>query len=177
MELSVGKILLIVYLVISSNFLVNLVNKSLKEEIKENKIFQHILLIILIMSIIIITNSDLRYTMCNNYFMNVVILTLIIYIWFIMLMKMDIAMHLSILLLLLLYFVYDTKRERDNELISKDNNLDINKKIELTKFNTLIENYGLLIIFAITAIGNIIYDSEKQVQYGGGYSIKTFLFN
>lgn len=94
-----------------------------------------------------------------------------------MLMKMDIAWHLSIILLLLLYFVYDTKKERDNELISKDNNLDVKKKIELTKLNTIMENYGILVIFGLTAIGTILYDSEKQVQYGGGYNIKTFLFD
>jgi hypothetical protein len=177
MEISIGKVLLLIYLAISSNFLVNLYTKSIKEELKNNKFLQHILLIVLIMSMIIITNSDIRYTTCNNYFMNVVILTVIIYIWFIMMMKMDIGWQLSILLLLLLYFVYDTKKDRDTELLIKDNNLDMNKKIEINKFNTMIENYGILIIFGITAIGTILYDSEKQIQYGGGYNLKTFLFD
>jgi hypothetical protein len=177
MELWIGKIFLLVYIIISSNMLINVVNRSIIKEIENNKMLQHMILIILVMSIIIITGSDKGYRVSGNYIINMLTITLMVYIWFIMLMKLDIGYQLSIVLILMIYIIYITNNERKLEMTIRDENIDIEKKIIINKMNNIIENYGLLIIFGLTAIGTVLYDSEKQVQYGGGYNLTKFLFN
>lgn len=113
----------------------------------------------------------------SNQQINIVIMSLLVYVWFIMTTKLDLAWNIGILILLTIYFLYESKQVSDYNMVQTDSLIDKNKKQEIldTYINT--QKYVLMIIFGVTIVGTLIYANEKKEQYGGGFSIDKFLFN
>jgi membrane-associated HD superfamily phosphohydrolase len=173
---SIGRIILLTYVILASQSCSNLFSHGLKEAIESNRMVQHLILVILIMTLMIVFGNPFGVEFTNNQQFNIIIMTLLVYVWFIMTTKLDLAWNVSILILLTIYFLYESKKVSDYKIILNDNNLNDNQKKELfDSFNNL-QHYLLFTIFGVTIAGTFLYANEKKVQYGGGFSMFNFFF-
>jgi Ca2+/Na+ antiporter len=163
--MEIGKILLLTYIIIASNYCSNLFSNSLKNAIENNRYVQHLILIILIMALLIIFEQGNSIKFTSNNHINVIIMTLIIYTWFILITKLDLAWNIAIMIMLVIYFFYENKKNNDYKNINNDKNLSNEDKNELYKVLTNTQNSLLLGIFGITLTGTFIYGIEKYNQY------------
>ena len=163
--MEIGKILLLTYIIIASNYCSNLFSNSLKNAIENNRYVQHLILIILIMALLIIFEQGNSIKFTSNNHINVIIMTLIIYTWFILTTKLDLAWNIAIMIMLVIYFFYENKKNNDYKNINNDKNLSNEDKNELYKVLTNTQNSLLLGIFGITLTGTFIYGIEKYNQY------------
>ena len=177
LNLSIGKILLLTYIIIASSFCSNLFSNGLKKAIESNRFVQHIILILLIMSLMIFFGNPFGVEISTNHTINIVIITLLVYVWFILTTKLDLAWNVAIIILLTIYFLYESKVTSDINIELKDTIVPAEKKNDLINNFVTTNNYFLMSIFSITVIGTFFYTSEKQVQYGGGFSPTNFWFN
>jgi chromate transport protein ChrA len=173
--MEIGKILLLTYIIIASNYCKNLFSNSLKNAIENNRYVQHLILIILIMSLLIIFEQGNSIKFTSNKHINVLIMTLIIYTWFILTTKLDLAWNIAIMIILIIYFFYENNKNNDYKNINNDKNLSNKDKNELHNVLINTQKSLLLGIFGITLTGTFIYGIEKYNQYGpkkldGGYN-------
>ena len=176
LNLSIGKVLLLTFIIISSSYCSNLFSNGLKKAIETNKYAQHIVLIILIMSLMILFGNPFGTKLSTNHSFNIVIITLLIYAWFILITKLDLSWFIGVIILLAIYFLYESKTTLDINRQLSDSMVNTETKAEL--MNTFIQtnNYVLMAIFGITIVGSLFYGGEKQVQYGGGFNVNKFWF-
>lgn len=176
LNLSIGKVLLLTFIIISSSYCSNLFSNSLKKALESNRYVQHIVLIILIMSLMILFGNPFGTKLSTNHAFNIMVITLLIYAWFILMTKLDLSWFIGIIILLAIYFLYESKMTLDIEQQLNDNLVNTEIKSEIVKTFIHTNNYVLMAIFGITVVGSLFYGSEKQVQYGGGFSINNFWF-
>ena len=178
--MEIGKILLLTYIIIASNYCSNLFSNSLKNAIENNRFVQHLILIILIMSLLIIFEQGNSIKFTSNKHLNVLIMTLLIYTWFILTTKLDLAWNIAVMIMLVIYFFYENKKSNDYKNINNDKNLSNESKNELHNILINTQKSLLLGIFGITLTGTFIYGIEKYNQYGsskqkggheGGYNL------
>jgi hypothetical protein len=173
---SVGRIVLLTYVILASQYCSNLFSHGLKEAIESNRMVQHLILIILIMALMIVFGNPLGVEFTNNQQFNIIIMTLLVYVWFIMTTKLDLGWNVAILIILTIYFLYESKNISDYKLILSDPNLDNLKKKELFDSFDNLQKILLVTIFGVTIAGTLLYVNEKQIQYGGGFSMYRFFF-
>ena len=173
---SVGRIVLLTYVILASGYCSSLFSKGLKQAIEDNRMVQHLLLLILIIALMTIIGNPLGVEFTNNQQFNIIIMSLLVYVWFVMTTKLDLAWNISILIILTIYFLYESKKVSDYKLILSDPNLDTLKKKELFDSFDNLQKYLLIAMFGVTIAGTFLYANEKQVQYGGGFSMYRFFF-
>lgn len=176
LNLSIGKVLLLTFIIISSSYCSNLFSNGLKKAIESNRYVQHIILIILIMSLMILFGNPFGTKLSTNHSFNIIIITLLIYAWFILMTKLDLSWFISIIILLTIYFLYESKTTLDINQQLEDNIISTETKSQLIDTFIQTNNYVLMTIFGITVVGSLFYGNEKQVQYGGGFNINKFWF-
>ena len=176
-NLSIGKVLLLTYIIISSSYCSNLFSNGLKKAIESNRYVQHIILILLIMSMMIIFGNPFGVNVSSSNTFNIVVITLLIYVWFILTTKLDLAWNIAIIILLAIYFLFESKTTFDINLQLADPLTTTETKTNLVNTFIHTNNIVLVGIFGVTLIGTLFYSSEKQVQYGGGFSVKNFWFD
>lgn len=168
-DLSVVKILLSFFIISSSSALFPLLSKQMKDMLQNNRIAQHLLGILVMMSLVILySNGDF----CIQ---RIIMYTSICYLTFILATKMDLQFSLMLMLSFLLVLLYQNTIKNEETKIINDNILTPNEK------NTAIKNkkkyylhftgFTLLIVI----FGTILYSNKKEIQYGGGYSIFNYL--
>ena len=177
LNLSIGKVLLLTYIIISSSYCSNLFSNGLKKAIESNRFVQHIILILLIMSLMIVFGNPFGIEISSTHTINIVLITLLIYVWFILTTKLDLAWNIAIIILLAIYFLYESKNTIDLQIELKDSLITNETKSELVKTFTHTNNIVLAGIFGVTLVGTLFYTSEKQVQYGGGFNLMNFWFD
>ena len=174
LNLSIGKVLLLTYIIIASSYCSNLFSNGLKQAIENNKFAQHLILILLILSLIILFGNPFKIGLSSSSIIDTLIITLLIYVWFILTTKLDLSWNIAIIILLVIYFLFESKYSSDLDLQLKDVNVPNDIKLELTQTFIMHNNIILVAIFGVTLIGTLFYSNEKQVQYGGGYSFLNF---
>ena len=104
-------------------------------------------------------------------------MTLLIYVWFIIITKLDLGWNIIIIILLAIYFLYD-----NYNINNINNNMD-NPNLSIYDKSNIINNYSinnnliLVTIFSITIIGLFFNFNEKKVQYGGGLNLFKYWFD
>ena len=176
-NLSIGKILLLTYIIIASSYCSNLFSNGLKNAIESNRYVQHIILILLIMSLMILFGNPFGVQLTSSHTFNIVIITLLIYVWFILTTKLDLSWNIGIIILLAIYFLYESKISNDINLQLKDSLINSETKTNIVNTFIKTNNYVLMGIFGITVIGTLFYTSEKNIQHGGGFKPLNFWFN
>jgi len=177
LNLSIGKILLLTYIIISSSYCSNLFSNGLKKAIESNKYVQHIILILLIMSLMILFGNPFGIEISTSNTVNILLATLLIYFWFIITTKLDLSWNIGIIILLAIYFLYESKYTTDINIQLKDSLISNEQKSEIV--NTFVQQNNIILagIFGITLVGTFFYTSEKQIQYGGGFNLVNFWFD
>lgn len=176
-NLSIGKILLLTYIIIASSYCSNLFSNGLKNAIETNRYVQHIILIILIMTLMILFGNPFGIQLSSSHTFNIVIITLLIYVWFILTTKLDLSWNIGIIILLAIYFLYESKMSNDINLQLKDSLINSETKTNIVNTFIKTNNNVLMGIFGLTVIGTLVYTSEKNVQHGGGFNPLNFWFN
>ena len=175
LNLSIGKVLLLTF-IISSSYCSNLLSNGLKNALETNKYVQHLVLIILIMSLMILFGNPFGTQLSTNHSFNIIVITLLIYAWFILMTKLDLAWFISVIILLAIYFLYENKATLDINQQLADSAVNTETKAQLINTFLQTNNHVLMAIFGVTLVGSLFYGSEKQVQYGGGFSVNKFWF-
>lgn len=168
-EFSLGKIILIFFILSSSSALFPLLSKQWKKTLEEDRIAQHILAILIMLTLTILVSNG---KFCLQ---RIFIYTILGYLLFLFSTKMDLHFTIIILTLLLGFYLYQNIIQNENDKINDDKILtDIEKK-ELQ--NKKKENYTYLLggIVLMIVSGTILYSNKKETQYGGGYSLLNFL--
>ncbi|ATZ80476.1 hypothetical protein BMW23_0424 [Bodo saltans virus] len=168
-NISLGKILLLFYAVIASSSLFPLLSKQLKEEIKGNRIAQHVVAITVLLSIILtVSNGQFEFN-------RIILYTLIGYLIFILSTKMDLQWNIMIIISILSFVIYQEINKHNELKLLHDKNINDDNKNEIIKNNN--SNYVFIagIIAAITIAGTLFYSEKKEGQYGGGYNLLNFL--
>ena len=168
-EMSLGKIILLFYLLASSSSLFPLLSKQWKNELEESRIAQHILGITTILALtIFVSNGKFSVQRIFMY-------TIIAYMWFILSTKLDLQWNIIIMVLLVGFLLHQDSNKHKDLKIKDDKNLSNNEKDQIQKNNK--KNYVFIIIAIIllTMGGTLLYSTKKEGQYGGGYSLTNFL--
>lgn len=176
LNLSIGKVLLLTYIIIASSYCSNLFSNGLKKAIESNRYVQHIILIILIMSLMILFGNPFGVQLSSSHSFNIVMITLLIYVWFILTTKLDLSWNIGVIILLAIYFLYESKVSTEINLELKDPLVTNETKTAIVNEFIKTNNYVLVGIFGVTVIGALFYTSEKQIQYGGGFNPINFWF-
>jgi hypothetical protein len=162
-------ILTYIYIFQLHNFSKDIIGKQLREYISENKSTQHIINFIVILVLISVFDRERSITELLKD-------TTIVYFFYLLTTKLDLQFNIIILFGILFFYFYkreiDIKEKRilndfelDNQIKSsliKNNN----KKMQLFQFSLA----GLIVFFSF------FYFNRKNIQYGGDFSYKKFLF-
>ena len=173
---SIGRVILLTYIILASGYCSSLFSKGLKQAIEDNRMVQHLLLLILIIALMTIIGNPLGVEPTENQQLNIIISSLIIYVWFILTTKLDLSWNIGVLVLLTIFFLYESKKSSEYKFMLKDYNLTKEKKKELLKHYASLQKYMLTAIFGVTLIGTLFFAEHKSVQYGGGFSYFNFFF-
>lgn len=168
-DFSISKILLIFMLITSSSSLFPLLSKQTKNILENNRLAQHFLALITIMSLIILY-SDGKFCI-----QRIVIYTCICYLLFILSTKMDLHFNLMLILSLLLIFLYQNTIKNEELKIQEDNILTQEEKQNIINNKKKYYLYFTGSIIFIIISGTILYSNKKEIQYGGGYSLFNYL--
>ena len=156
---SLGRILLLTYLITLSPYSANLFSNSLKTKLEESRIMQHLILLVLIVVLLIMFGNPINYEVSKNEILNTVVIGYFVYI----------------------FFILTTKLKYKN--VINDVNLNDDEKNKIINSYDNINNYMFAGIFGITLFGSIMYYFEKQdkiIQTGGGinnFTFEKFWFN
>jgi hypothetical protein len=173
---SIGRILLLTYVIIASSYCSDLFSNGLKRAIQENKYAQHLILIILIITLMFCFGNPFGVQITSNQQFNIVIMSLLVYVWFIMTTKLDLTWNIGILILLTIYFLFESKYVADYKIVLKDPIISNQIKDNLINTYLSTQKYLLVAIFGVTLAGTLIYANEKKEQYGSSFNITDFIF-
>jgi small-conductance mechanosensitive channel len=168
-EMSLGKILLIFYLLASSSSLFPLLSKQWKNELEENRVAQHILGITTILALTILVSNG-RFSV-----QRIFMYTLIGYMWFILSTKLDLQWNIIVMILLVGFLLYQDSNKHKDLKNEDDKNLSNGEKNQIQKKNKQSYIFIIVAIILISMGGTLLYSNKKEGQYGGGYSLTNFL--
>jgi hypothetical protein len=168
-DFSLNKIILTFYILVSSPVLFNLLSKQWKKTLENDRIAQHLLAIMTMLSLTILVSNG-KFSI-----QRIFVYTAIAYLWFIFSTKMDIHFNIIMLGSLIAFYLYQNTIQNENEKIQEDTNLSDEEKVKIqkNKKNNYIYLTGAILL--LTLLGTIFYSNKKEVQYGGGYSFVNFL--
>ena len=162
---SIGRVLLLTYLILMAPTCTNLFSNSLKDLIHTNRFAQHLILLLLIITLVLMFGSPLGTDISKNETLNGIIVGLLVYVFFILSTKLNYIYNIAIIIILTLYFLFESQKITDYKNILDDKILDDDKKVKIfEKFDT-IQNYMLVGIFGITIVGTMFYLFEKKEKF------------
>jgi hypothetical protein len=155
--------LFILYLVIASNFLPQTFSCRLQELMNTSMVAKHLFAFLTLLFFVVLSNAKESITPGN-----IALISLGIYLWFIMSTRIHLSVWIGLIILLgtiylLQLFETNLKEKKQSSNATTIENIQLTKKI-LTYLS-----------LAITIIGFIIYLGEKKLEYGNDFSIVTFI--
>lgn len=161
------KSLFVLYLIISGNYLGQLLSCKVQKHFQNNMIIKHLLgFMTLYFFVIFAGNSDQPiWTQMNT--------TIILYLWFILTTRTDIRYTIVILLSLLGIYIIDSQIKWYKSLYKDDKNKPKNYH-KIIKIFEYAYNGMFLVAVAATLIGFAVYLGEKRFEYEKNWSWKKF---
>ena len=145
------------YLLVFCNFIYEILGCQLKRTLKSNIYIKHFIAFILLIFLIILTNEDYA----SKHPIEILLIGIIVYIWFIITTRTNIYVIIMILLLLLIIYYLEVKIKYDN-----------NNKNKLIYIQHII--LGITLI--ITLLGFIQYTIRIYNEKKNNFDLKTFIF-
>ena len=167
---SLMKILALYYLILLNPLSTDLISKSLKSFIEENRMMQHLISVITLFVLINLlygTKTDSS---------NIFLLTAICYIFFVFTTKIELQINMLIILSLIIIYFYESIIDNKNIQTENDNVLTIEQKQQIIKSRNKIKNISYVILALAVFLGIYFYSDKKTVQYGEGFNISRFFF-
>jgi hypothetical protein len=174
---SVGRIMLLVYLILSSRYCSDLFSSSLKLELENNRIAQHLILLIMIITLLLMFGNPVGLEIGKNEMINSILIGIGIYIWFILTTKLSLEYNIIVLLVLGLYFLFESKKITDYKNVINDDTLNNDKKKNLIDSMNKYQKWLLFGLGGITLIGFFTKLNEtKNIQIGGGKNFSYYKY-
>lgn len=151
------------YLIISCNFLEELISCKFREFLSSNMIIKHLLCIITFGFLVILAGIDLD---DENVYYKGILLTITLYIWFVLSTRTHVYITLIIVLLFFVMYIINFRLKY------------LKEKKKSTKKLELINKYILIATGIITIIGVINYGYLKKLEVnkrGEKFSLFNFL--
>lgn len=174
-SVSITKILLLFYMLIGNSLLQPLLSKQWITTVKNDRIIQHIIGFTTMLTLAILVSDQSDQSNQFGDYSNLILYTVIAYVWFIFLTKMDIHFNVMIIVLLLANYMYDNYLKAENKKILDDKILSVEMKNSIVTKNLERSTYIMFSIMALIVGGMFMYSNKKEGQYGGGYSFINFL--
>jgi TctA family transporter len=173
-KLSLPQSLLIFYIFIASGFTKGIFNPQLTEYIEGNRLVQHIISYIFLL-IIIDSYSDTDNTE------QLIIYSLIGYIWFIFTTKLDVQINIIIIGMLLLGYIYENRMNKMEIRMGKDKIYSKDDTEKVKEKHRKMKRLFLIIVMGTTVFGTLLYGNKQVRQHGiqnggGGFDMIKFLF-
>ena len=162
---SVGRVLLLTYLILMAPSCTNLFSNSLKDLIQTNRFAQHLILLLLIITLVLMFGSPLGTDISKNETFNGIIVGLLVYVFFILSTKLNYIYNIGIIIILTLYFLFESQKITDYKNILNYNILDEEKKVKIFEQFDKIQKYMLFGILGITLVGTMFYLFEKKEKF------------
>ena len=166
-EISIIKIIMILYLFIFANILSTKINEKIIYKINENNILKHIIGLITIGIIL-----SLLYNLSNN---ELLLYSILIYFVFLLSTKMSKDLVIIMIIVLSALYFYDYFVETKINQVQNDIILDNNNKNILIQNNKNIKKNITLFTIIIVILGSLLYENKKINQYGGEFTLTKFL--
>lgn len=166
-DISILKILMILYLIVFTNTLTVKFGEKLLYKINENIILKHIVGLITIGIIL-----SLIYSLEGK---DLILYSILIYFVFLLSTKMSSDLLIIAIVVLAGLYFFDYFNDKKINQINNDNNLsnEIKNNIIVNKKNNK-RNITLMTLFVVVC-GSLIYENKKVGQYGGSFSLNKFL--
>jgi len=168
-NLSIIKLVLLFYVLASSNMVSPLLSKQFRELLENNRVAKHVVGLSTMVSLLVITNEGQLDTL------RILIYSIIAYMWFIFSTKLDLHWNVIILLSLLGAYLYENSLRAKELQMMSDNTLTEEQKNKIREHNSKMRLVLLASLFGLTLFGLFLYSHKKEGQYGGGYSLTNFL--
>ncbi len=163
------KVLLLFYLMIGNSLLQPLLSKQWKDMMENSRMTQHIIGLTTIIALIILLSDG------HVGSVNILIYSLITYLWFLFSTKLDIHWNIIVVVLLLMAYLYENSLKFKELNATNDKVLTEEEKQSIKKNNHNKKMYFMIGVLLVTITGALLYANRKEVQYGGGYSTLNFL--
>lgn len=158
------KSVILLIIIISSNFISETLNCNLQKILSENIYAKHIINLFTLYFIInIVNDNDIEHPLI------IIKNTIIIYILFLLFSRINIYFTMIVVGLFIIFYIIMTYREHYNK---KQNNHHKN----LVNILDNIQQILIFIIISIIIIGFIIYFREKYIEHYNNWSIIKFIF-
>lgn len=169
----VGKNLMVLYLLISANFLASTLSCSAQRLFGENMLMKHMLGFFTLYFFVTLTET---HSATPQSLSSKLGFSLVTYVWFLIASKMTPKLWIgTTLMLLIVFLLYLEIAEFERTKLTKttDEQANIDKQIENMKTAQTV-----LVAFSIftTLLGFLSYLGEKKAEYGRTFTYKTFIF-
>lgn len=164
---SVAKGLLFFYLIISGNYIGDLLSCRIERLFNNNMLTKHLIAIISLYFFVII--SDSRLSKINP--IKTLGLTLVLYVWFIISAKSEshfFILSLAILVVIAFMQIYHEYLEKRKDKLS-------NTEQQINKYINNIQLACVIFIVIITILGFLTYLGMKKIEYKHNWSWRLFL--
>lgn len=158
----------IFFLIIFSSSAANLFPCRLSELLENNILIKHIIAFLTIVFFVVLTVP-----IPNKKLNHILIVSVSLYIIFILLSKTEIEFFIPVIVLLGIMYIFVLKKNEYEEKIKINN--DNNEKNKSDKI-TIINNVITLIVLILILIGFILYLGRKKYEYKDKFSYLTFIF-
>ncbi len=167
-NISLGKAVLLFYLIIASNFTTDLYSSQLYDFLKNNRYSKHgigfLIMTIIIIHIAGITDPQKAITY-----------SILGYIWFVFTTKLDLHWNLAIIGLMVVGALYESTMA-DKEIKSDDDEaLETEDKNKIKLKHNKIKSYLVIATILVTLLGTLSYLNKKKIQYGGDFDATKFI--
>ena len=166
-DISIIKILSILYLFIFANVLSQKINEKIAYKLNENILLKHIIGLITIGIIL-----SLIYDLSQK---DLIFYSILIYFIFLLSTKISSQLIGVVIIILSGVYFYDYFMDSKINQVKNDNLIDINKKNSIiTDKKNKKRNITLFMILVVVA-GSLLYENEKVNQLGGSFSFNKFI--
>ena len=167
-DISVTKMIMILYLFIFANVISTNINKKLIDRVENNIIIKHILGLITVGVLLSLVYKNIPLT-------HLVLYSVTIY--FVFLLSTKIATKYILLAILILAGVYFFNQMNENKIdsIKTDQSINLQNKESLIKKLESTSNNVTYFYIGAVIFGSLLYDQKKSTQFGGSYSVLKML--
>lgn len=152
--------LFLLYILISGNYIGNLLSCSFQRVLNENMIYKHLLAFAIFYITISMSMED-EFNPLQH-----LVISFFSYVWFILTSKMKAYYIMAVLVVILIVYI-------SNNIIKYYQKKHNSEKLK--KINTIVHITGIVISFIITIIGVIVYYKLKRKEYSKSWSWKVFI--
>lgn len=168
-DLSIGKALVLFYLIIMNNYTGDLLAGQMKEYISHSRVAQHVIAFI---TLLVVINLFAEINSVQDSLMY----SSGIYLWFIFTTKLDLHWNLGIMVLLMIGYLNESNMLNTEIRIHRDENVPEEIEEKVLNHNQMIRSLVVLGIGCLTICGTYQYGTRKTVQYGGNFDPVKYMF-